>query len=63
MDKVQSLEQRLLGANKAVKSLESELKRKDEKIQELLKDIEKKNRIIETQQQSGLNNSQVQKSS
>jgi hypothetical protein len=63
MDKATSLEYRLMGANKAIKSLENQLKLKDEKIQELLKEIDKKNKVIELQQSNSLNVSQVQKSS
>ena len=61
MDKTTSLEYRLMGANKAIKSLENQLKLKDEKIQELLKEIDKKNKIIELQQSNSVNISQTSK--
>ena len=46
-NKIATLEFRLVGANKTIKSMEKELKMKDDKIQELLKEIEKKNRLFE----------------
>lgn len=62
MDKVTSLEYRLAGANKAIRALENELKSKNDKINELTRLIEKKNRQIDLQQSGSLNGSQSQKS-
>ena len=49
-DKLTSLEYRLVGANKTIKVLEKDNRLKDEKIQELIKELEKKNKLIDMQQ-------------
>ena len=54
MDKTSSLECRLAGANKAIKSLEGELKSKNDKINELTREIEKKHKLLESHQSSNL---------
>lgn len=48
--KIATLEYRLIGANKTIKSMEREMKIKDEKIQEVLKELEKKNRFVDMMQ-------------
>ena len=47
---MQSLEMRLQGQLKALKALEKDNRLKDEKIKDLLLDLEKKNKIIEIYQ-------------
>ena len=62
MDKVSSLEARLAGANKTIKALEADLRVKNEKILDLGKEIEKKNKLIDSQRSNSASGSGLKKS-
>jgi hypothetical protein len=49
-EKISSLEMRLAGTTKALKALQAELHARDERIEGLCKDLDKKNRLIEVLQ-------------